>query len=77
MGYCLVNRKGIDLRLTKHMHLTHNQSNQKTRDNRKGIHARKMDQPNDNTFTTAGELINSLVAPGGQKPNTINPDLVK
>ena len=36
-----------------------------------------MTQPNDNTFTTAGELIDLHVDPSGQKPNTIDPDLVK
>ena len=60
----MVNRISIDLRLTKHMHVIHDQSNQKTRHSRKGIHALKMTQPNDNTFTIAGELIDLHVEPG-------------
>lgn len=74
----MVNRVGIDLRLTKHMYLTPGKSDRETRNNRKGIfHELKLAQSNDTTFTTAGEILDLLVDPAGQKPNILNRDLVK
>ena len=36
-----------------------------------------MPQLNDMTFTTSVELVDFLMNPAGQKPNTLDPDLVK